>query len=184
MCLYIKQLSVLHWLHESFWLCETVSHSVMSDSLWFHRLKPARLLCPWSSPGKNIGVGCHSFLQGIFPSRDRTWVSCIAGRFFTIWATREDCVDQNKLWKILKAMGIPDYLIFILRNLYMSQEATVRTGHGTMEKEFNKTVYGHPAYLTSRKSTSCEMPGWMNHKLESRLLREISTTSNMHMIPP
>ena len=42
-----------------------------------------------------------------------------------------DCVDHNKLWKILKEMGIPDHLICLLRNLYAGQEATVRTGHGT-----------------------------------------------------
>ena len=42
-----------------------------------------------------------------------------------------DCVDHNKLWKILKEMGIPDHLTCLLRNLYAGQEATVRTGHGT-----------------------------------------------------
>ena len=42
-----------------------------------------------------------------------------------------DCVDHNKLWKILKEMGIPDHLICLLRNLYAGQNATVRTGHGT-----------------------------------------------------
>ena len=42
-----------------------------------------------------------------------------------------DCVDHNKLWKILKEMGIPDHLTCLLRNLYVGQEATVRTGHGT-----------------------------------------------------
>ena len=44
-----------------------------------------------------------------------------------------DCVDHNKLWKILKEMGIPDHLTYILRNLYAGQEATVRTGHGTTD---------------------------------------------------
>ena len=44
-----------------------------------------------------------------------------------------DCVDQNKLWKILKEMGIPDHLSCLLRNLYSGQEATVRTGHGTTD---------------------------------------------------
>ena len=44
-----------------------------------------------------------------------------------------DCVDHNKLWKILKEMGIPDHLTFLLRNLYAGQEATVRTGHGTID---------------------------------------------------
>ena len=50
-------------------------------------------------------------------------------------------------------------------------------------KEYIKPVYCHPAYLTPVQSTSCEMLGWMNHKLESRLPGEISTTSNVHMIP-
>ena len=51
-------------------------------------------------------------------------------------------------------------------------------------KEYVKAVYCHSAYLTSRQSTSCEMPGWMNHKLESRLLGEMSITSAMQMTPP
>ena len=49
-------------------------------------------------------------------------------------------------------------------------------------KEYIKAVYCHHAYLTYMQSTSCEMLGWMTHKLESRLLGEISTTSDMHMI--
>ena len=49
---------------------------------------------------------------------------------FIDYAKAFDCVDPNKLWKILKEMGIPDYLICLLRNLYADQEATVRTGHG------------------------------------------------------
>ena len=49
-------------------------------------------------------------------------------------------------------------------------------------KEYDKAVYCHTAYLTYMQSTSCEMPGWMNHKLESRLPGEISTTSDMQII--
>ena len=52
------------------------------------------------------------------------------------------------------------------------------------EKEYVKSVYCHPAYLTYMQITSCEMPGWMKHKLESRLLGEISITSDMQMTPP
>ena len=52
------------------------------------------------------------------------------------------------------------------------------------QKEYVKAVYCHPAYLTYMQSTSCEMPGWIKHKLESRLLGEISITSDMQMIPP
>ena len=51
-------------------------------------------------------------------------------------------------------------------------------------KEYNKAVYCYPASLTSMQSTSCEMPGWMNHKLLSRLPGEVSTTSGMQIIPP
>ena len=52
---------------------------------------------------------------------------------FIDYAKAFDCVDHNKLWKILKEMGIPDHLIYLLRNLYAGQEATVRTGHGTAD---------------------------------------------------
>ena len=51
-------------------------------------------------------------------------------------------------------------------------------------KEYGKAIYCHPAYLTYMQSTSCEMPGWMKHKLESRLPGEISITSDTQMTPP
>ena len=51
-------------------------------------------------------------------------------------------------------------------------------------KEYVKAVYCHPAYLTSVQNTSCEMSGWMKHKLESRLLGEIAITLDMQMTPP
>ena len=71
---------------------------------------------------------------------------------FTDYAKAFDCVDHNKLWKILKEVGIPDHLTCLLRNLYASQEATVRldmelTG-SKLGKEYFKAVYCHPAYLT------------------------------------
>ena len=98
-----------------------------------------------------------------------------------------DCVDHNKLWKILKEIRISDYLTCLLRNLYAGQEATVRTRHGTMDWfQIGKGV--HQGYilspcLTYMQSTSWEMPDWMKYKLESRLLEEISITSDMHMTP-
>ena len=52
---------------------------------------------------------------------------------FIDYAKAFDCVDHNKLWKILKEMGIPDHLTCLLKNLYVGQEATVRTGHGTTD---------------------------------------------------
>ena len=106
---------------------------------------------------------------------------------FTNYTKAFDCVDHNNLWTILKEMGIADHLICHLIKLYAGQEATVRTGHGTdwfqLVKEYLKGVYCHPAYLTYMHSTSCKMPGWMKHKLESRLLGEIPITSDMPMTP-
>ena len=98
-------------------------------------------------------------------------------------------VDHNKLWKILKEIGISDHLTSLLRNLYAGQEAIVRTEHRTADwfqtgKVNAKAVYCHPAYLIYMHSISCEMPGWMKHKLESRLLGEISITSDTQMTSP
>ena len=75
-----------------------------------------------------------------------------------------------------------------LKNRYVGQQATVRTGHGTTDwfkvgKEYIKIVHCHPASLTSMPSTLCEMLSWMKHKLESRFLGEISINSDMQMIP-
>ena len=86
-------------------------------------------------------------------------------------------------------MEIPDHLACLLRNLYAGQEATVRTSRGKTDwfqigKEYVKAVYCHPGYLTYMQSTSREMLGWRKHKLESRLLGEISITSYTQMIPP
>ena len=71
---------------------------------------------------------------------------------FIDYAKAFDCVDYNKLWKILKDIEILDHLTCLLRNLYAGQEAIVRTGHGQrtgskLRKEYVKPVYRHPAYL-------------------------------------
>ena len=70
-----------------------------------------------------------------------------------------DCVDHNKLWKILKKMGTPDHITCLLRYLYAGQEARVRIGHGTTDwfqigRGVCQAVYCHPAYLTYMQSTS------------------------------
>ena len=98
-----------------------------------------------------------------------------------------DRVDHRKLQKILQEMGIQNQFTCLLRNLYAGQEATVRTGHGTTDwfqigKGVHQGCILSPYYLTSMQSTSCEMLGWMTRKLISRLLGEISATSDMQMI--
>ena len=78
---------------------------------------------------------------------------------FIDYAKAFDCVDPNKLWKILQEIGIPDHLTCPSRYVYAGQEATVRTGHGTTDwfqirKGVRQAVYCHPAYFTSMQSTS------------------------------
>ena len=93
---------------------------------------------------------------------------------FIDYAKAFDCVDHNKLWKILNEMGISDHLICLLRNLYAGQKQQLeldmeqQTG-SKWGKEYIKAVYCHPAYLTYMQSTSWEMLGWMKHKLESKI---------------
>ena len=109
---------------------------------------------------------------------------------FNDYAKAFDCVGHNKLWKILKEMGIPEHLTCLLRNLYGDQEATVRIGLGTTDDWFQigkgvrQCCRLSLAYLTYMQSTSYEMLEWMKHKLESRLPGEISITSDMQMVPP
>ena len=75
------------------------------------------------------------------------------------YAKASDCVDLNKLWKMLKDMGIPDHLTCLLRNLYAGQEATVRTGHGTTDwfqirKRVHQGCISSPSYLIYMQSKS------------------------------
>ena len=98
----------------------------------------------------------------------------------TVWITTN--------WgKFLKEMKIADHLIYLPRNLYSASRETCiqdkkqqldsymeQQTCSKLEKEYIKAVYCHPAYLTYIQSTSCKIPGWIKHKLESRLLGEIS----------
>ena len=88
-------------------------------------------------------------------------------------------MGHNKLWKILKEMGIPDTwhaaweICMQIEKQQLESDMEQQTG-SKQEKEYIKAVYCHPAYLTYMQSTSWEMLGWMKHKLESRLPGEIS----------
>ena len=108
---------------------------------------------------------------------------------FIDYAKAFDCVDHNKLWKILQEMGIPDHLTCLLRNLYAGQEATVRTGHGTTDcfqigKGVHQGCILSPCLFNLYAEYIMRNVGWKKHKLESRLLGEISITSDMQMTPP
>ena len=94
-----------------------------------------------------------------------------------------------KAWKILKEMGIPDHLTCILRNLYAGQEATVGTGHRTTDwfqtgKGVHQGCILSPCLFNLHAEYIMRNAGLEETKLESRLLGEISLTSDMQMIPP
>ena len=98
-------------------------------------------------------------------------------------------MDHNKLWKILKEMGIPDPLTCLLRNLYAGQEATVRTGHGTMDwfKIRKRVCQGcllSPCLFNFYAEYIMQNAGL--HKAQSgiKIAREMSITSDMQMKPP
>ena len=105
---------------------------------------------------------------------------------FISYAKAFDCVDHNELWKILRDENIR--LPYLSPDLYAGQEATVRTGYRTTDwfkigKGVQQGCILSPCSFTYMLNTSCKMPSWMNHKLESRLPGEISITSDMHKIP-
>ena len=92
-------------------------------------------------------------------------------------------MDHNELWKILKEiLPILGKTCMQVKKEQSESDMEQQTG-SKLVKEHIKAVYCHSAYLTYMQSTSCEMPGWMTHKLESRLPGKISTTSDMQMIP-
>ena len=85
------------------------SCSVMSNSL-----RPHRLYSPWTSPGQNAGVGSCSLFQWIFPTRDQTQVSSIAGGFFTSWATREAQLPSKEQLTHVSMVLICSHLIKVM----------------------------------------------------------------------
>ena len=100
-----------------------------------------------------------------------------------------DCVDPNKLLKILQELEYQTTLLASWETCMQVKkqhlELDMEQWNGSkLGKEYNKAVYCHSAYLTYMQSTSWEIPGWMKLKLESRLLGEISVTSDMQMTPP
>ena len=107
---------------------------------------------------------------------------------FIDYAKAFDDLDHNKLENSKKDGSTKTTLPGLLRNLNAGKEATLeldmeqQTG-SKLGKEYVKAVYCHPTYLTSMQSTSCEMLGWKTQKPESTQPEEISSTSDMHMIP-
>ena len=102
---------------------------------------------------------------------------------FIDYAKAFDCVDHNN-WKILKEIGIPN-LPHEKQVKKQQLEPGMKQQTGSkLGKQYDKAVYCYPDCLIYMQSTSSKMPGWINHKMESRGPGEISTTSDMQMTPP
>ena len=141
-------------------------------------------MLPWNSPTMSyMLLGIHRIIKKVRDFQKNIYFC------FVDYTKAFDCVDHNKLWKIVKEMGTLDHFTCLLRNLCTGQTATVRTGYGTMDCfKIGKGVcqgYILPSCLFNlMQRTSCEMPGWMKHKLKSRLLGEIPISWDMQMTPP
>ena len=106
---------------------------------------------------------------------------------FSDYAKAFDCVDFNKLWKILQEVGNTRPVFWEICMQVKKQQLELDMDQQTgskLGKEYVKAIYCHSVYLTYMKSTSWEMLGWMKNKLESRLPGEISVTSDMQMTAP
>ena len=108
---------------------------------------------------------------------------------FIDYAKAFDCVDHNKLWKILKEMGIQDHLTCLLRNLYAGQEATVRTGHGTTDwfqigKGVHQGCILSPCLFNLYADYIMRNAGLEETQAGLKIAKEISITSDMQMTLP
>ena len=108
---------------------------------------------------------------------------------FTNYTKAFNCVDHKNCGKVLKRWEyqttLPDSWETCMQVKKQQLESGMEKWTGLkLGKEYVKAVYCHPAYLIYLESTSCKIPGWMKHKLESRVPGEISTNLDMQMIPP
>ena len=125
----------------------------------------------------------HLLNHGKSKSSRKTSTSALLTRPkpLTVWITT-NCGKFFKGWEYQTTLSASwDLFMQVKKQVELDMEKWIVSKLG---KEYIKAVYCHPAYLTYMQSTSCEMLDWMKHKLESRLLGEISITSDMQMTPP
>ena len=163
------------WLHER-----------LKTKEWWLSVAPwtvaHRLLCPWNFPGKNTGMGRHFLLQGIFPTQGSNLHLLVVLNW---QVSTLPLVPPGALWlhgsqqtvEEFVELGLWDHLIVSWetcmqikkQQLVLDMKLLIGSKLG---KEYNKAAYCHPVYLTYMQTTLCKMPGWMTHKLESRLQKK------------
>ena len=114
-------------------------------------------------------------------SRKTSSASLTTLKPLTVWTTA-NCGNFLKRWEYQTTLPASGETCMQVKKQQLEPDMEPQTG-SKLGKEYVKAVYCRPAYLTSMPSISCEMPGWMSHKLESRLPGEISTTTDMQVIP-
>ena len=132
---------------------ECIGHSVVSDSLQSHGLWPTSLLCPWNSPGKNTGVGCHSLLQEIFPTqgsnllcRQTLYHSQLVRNPPAVWETWV----QSLGWEDLLEKGIATHSSILAWRIPWTEEPVGYSPGGCKESDTTKQLMLHFSVLYSR----------------------------------
>ena len=116
-----------------------------------------------------------------YNSRKTSSVSITALKPLTVWITT-NCRNFLKRFEYKTTLPVSRETCMQVKKKQLEPDMEQQTS-SKLGKEYVKAVYCHPAHLTSMQSISCKMPGWMNHKMESILLGEISRTSDMQMMP-
>ena len=131
-------------------------------------IKLSTFIGSWRKQGTSRKTSTSALLTTLKPVT--VWITTNCGKFFKRW---EYQTTLPAFWEICMQV----------KKQHLETNMEQRTG-SKLGKEYIKAVCCHPAYLTYMQSTSCDMPGWMKHKLESRLLGKISMISDSQMTPP
>ena len=146
---------------------------------------PGEIHGPYSIGSQKVGQDWVTFtyFSLLFDLVEPTDLFIFNFFIFTVWITT-NCGKFFKRWEY-QTITLPAFWEVCVQVKKQQIEPDIEHWTGSkLGKEHVKAAYCHPAYLTSMQSTSCEILGWMKHKLESRLLGEISITSDMQMTPP
>ena len=162
----------------------------MSDSLWPYGLGPARLLCPWDSPGTNTGVGCHFLLQGIFPTQGSNLGLCTSRRILYHWATREaQCcsyIGRNNSCnrEMQRSIGALSYTTSSPDGPETSGRASSESTNGHKEPRISGSSLFHSLIL---QQIPKNLHAWQNLDLGKRIPgrgeREEESDSGVYLLP-